>query len=199
MRFVVLFVLVGCGHTLRGGAGPLVDHDGKPGGVASFEVGTHLIGGQRAAMPIGFRTEVSATADGVQGLIGFAYGATLPPGGIKMRNDEKVKKGWGGRLAFASGAVVDGTDVDFGMRWGLALTRGALARGRSEGGGCVGSNEKSKWCYSWQGFKFAHTGIELGTTLRFVDEADGQGLDVIGWRVSAELVHERGTFSDLVP
>ena len=199
MRFVVLVLLAGCGHTLRGGAGPLVDNHGNAGGVASFEVGTHLIGGRRASMPIGFRTEVSATSAGVQGLIGIAYGATLPPGGRSIKNTEGAKGGWGGRLAYAAGAVVDGADVDFGMRGGLALTRGWVQRGGGDGGGCLGSHEKSSFCYSWENWKFAHTGVELGTSLRFVKEADGQGLDVAGWRISAEVVHERGTFSDLLP
>ena len=199
MRFVVLFALVGCGHTVRGGAGPLVDHHGKAGAVASFEVGTHLIGGRIVSMPIGFRTEISGTRDGVQGLVGIAYGATLPPGGRSIGPSEGAKGGWGGRLAYGAGGVIDGSDVDFGMRGGLALTRGWIQRAGSDGGGCLGSHEKSSFCYSWERFKFAHTGVELGGSLRFVGEADGQGLDVIGWRISAEVVHERGTFSDLAP
>jgi hypothetical protein len=199
LQFVLLVLLVGCGHTLRGGAGPLVDNHGNAGAVASFEVGTHLIGGRRASMPIGVRTELSATRDGVQGLVGIAYGATLPPGGRAVKQTETVKSGWGGRLAYAAGAVVDGANVDFGMRGGLALTRGWIQRGGSKRGGCFGSHEKSSWCYAWEGWKFAHTGVEIGTALRFVQEADGQGLDVTGWRLTAEVVHERGTFSDLVP
>jgi hypothetical protein len=199
MRFALLLVFVlGCGHTLRGGAGPLVDHDGRAGAVASFEVGTHLIGGTIAAMPIGFRTEISATSAGMQGLVGIAYGATVPPGGRAIRRGDAPKRhGWGGRFAYAAGASIDGADVAFGTRGGLALTRGWIRHAGSDGGGCLGSHEKSSTCYSWLTYEYANTGIEIATTLRFIGEADGQGLDLQGWRVSAELVHERGTLSDL--
>ena len=96
---IVVVLLAGCGHTMRTGAGPLVDSDGRPGLVASAQVGTHLIGAKEVAMPFGFRVEVAATADGVQGLLGIAYGATLPPGGRRIRNDESKQRGWGGRFS----------------------------------------------------------------------------------------------------
>jgi hypothetical protein len=191
---IVALLLVGCGHTMRTGAGPLVDSDGRPGLVASAEVGTHLIGAKEVAMPIGFRVEAAATTDGVQVLLGIAYGATLPPGGRRIRNDENKQRGWGGRFAFASGALVDKDGGAFGLRSGFALTRGSIERGKRDGG-CSG-HEKMSWCYSWQRFKYAHTGIEIATTARMVGDDDDQ-LKLAGWRISAELVYERGTLSDL--
>ena len=202
MRYVgVLVFVLGCGHTLRSGAGPLVDSNGHPGLVASFEVGTHLIGSKEVAMPVGFRFEASATGAGMQGLVGFAFGGTLPPGGRRSvaSDSTETRRGWGGRLAVATGALFDEDGVAFGARGGLALTRGAIKPGALTGGGCYGTHEKTRSCYSWRRWSYVHTGVELGTMLRFTTREDDpmRRLHLDGWRVSAEVVHERGVFSDL--
>ena len=70
-----------------------------------------------------------------------------------------------------------------------------IERGDRDGGGCSGGHEKMSWCYSWRRWKYAHTGVEIATTVRMV--GDDEQLRLAGWRISAELVHERGTLSDL--
>lgn len=202
MRGPLLLVLVGCGHTMKVGAGPLVDSNGKPGIETSLELGKHLIGGKQIAMPIGVRLEASATGDGVQTIVGFAYGATLPPGGRLAKEDDKGKlHGWGGRLSvLGAGLAVDAPsgDAALAMRGGLAVTRGSMQRGGRSPAGCIGSHEKSSRCYGWQEWRFAHTGIELATALMFVGDDDNNGkLRLRGWRVAAEVIYERGAFSDL--
>lgn len=191
MRVFLLLCLVACGHYVRTGGGPLVDGDGNPGVVASVEVGKHLIGGKEVAMPIGVRLEASATLEGAQGLIGFAYGGTLPPGG---RNDKG--KGWGGRLDVATGLAI-GESVGLGTRFGLALTKGSIEPGKIDGGGCSGGHEKMSWCYSWRRWSYQHTGVELGATLFWVGDDMDEQLHLDGWRISAEFVRERGVLRDL--
>ena len=251
MRWIALLVLAGCGHTLKTGAGPLIDSDGHPGLVVSGEVGTHLLSARVVALPLALRAELAATTEGVQGLIGVTYGLLFPAGGFRAhrgdaaREDEPSRRvstsprqpppptsptdgyppplgvvepehhppplgipptrmkaagrAWSGRGTFGVGALIDKHGVDSGWRGAIALTRGKLRYVGPDGSGfCLGSHEKSRSCSSWDRWRYAHTGVELATTFRVVRGAgDEAGLDVIGWRVSVELVHERGALRDL--
>jgi hypothetical protein len=203
MRWFLVILLVGCGHTMKVGAGPLVTSNGTPGVEGSFEVGKHLISGKQVAMPIGVRFEAAATIDGVQGIVGLAYGANLPPGGRMAKEDDATHtlRGWGGRISFlAAGLAVDAPsgDAALAMRGGLALTRGSMQRGGRSPGGCLGSHEKSRLCYGWQEWEFRQTGIELATMFALVgNDEDNGNLEVRDWRVAAEVFVERGSFSDL--
>ena len=146
-------------------------------------------------MPIGVRFEASATSAGGQGLVGLAYGGVLPPGGWRATADARKTKGWGGRLDVASGLAI-GDVVGLGTRGGIAVTKGSIEPGKIDGSGCSGDHEKMSWCYSWRQWSYRHTGVELATTLLWVGGEDDK-LHLDGWRISAELVHERGTFRDL--
>jgi hypothetical protein len=197
---LLLFLLVGCGHTTKLGAGPLVDSHGKPGVEASVELGTHLIGAKEAAVPIGIRLEASTTTGGMQGIIGLAYGATLPPGGRRAPADDgSPRHGWGGRLSLlGAGLAMDQDGASLAMRGGLAVTRGSSQPGGLDGSGCTSGHEKSRICYGWRTWSYVHTGVELATGWTFVrgDDPDGS-LRLRDWRVAAEVIYERGTLRDL--
>ncbi|HVK77591.1 MAG TPA: hypothetical protein VM734_30010 [Kofleriaceae bacterium] len=128
----------GCGHTLRAGAGPLVDSDGRGGIEVSGEIGTHLVSSRLVGMPVGVRTELSVLSDGtVQGLIGFVSGVHMPPGGRGHRATDGpvVLEGWGGRLSTATGAAIGDGKPGFAVRGGLALTRGQIPAATSTAAG----------------------------------------------------------------
>jgi hypothetical protein len=200
MRWFLVILLVGCGHTMKVGAGPLVDSSGKPGIETSFEIGKHLIGAKEVAMPVGLRLEASATLDTVQGVIGLAYGGTLPPGGRQSVpvDSTETRRGWGGRLSTAGGLAVDDDGAALAARAGIAVTRGAMRSGGYAHSGCT-AGEKTGFCYGWRDWSFVHTGIEIATAFTFVgDEQDETGkLHMRGWRASAEVIYERATVSDL--
>ncbi len=197
MSWFTVLALVGCGHTLKAGAGPMIDSDGNTGMVVSGELGTHLLSARAATLPVAIRAEAAVTSEGVQGLVGFTYGVMIPARGQATRTEPA--RGWSGRGTFGVGAWIDGSGVDSGWRGALALTRGQLVYDRPDGDGmCLGSHEKSRMCHAWDRWRYANTGVEVATTLRVVgSEGEEPGLDVIGWRMSLELVHERGTLRDL--
>jgi len=190
----------GCGHTLRAGAGPLVDSDGRGGIEVSGEIGTHLVSSRLVGMPVGVRTELSVLSDGtVQGLIGFVSGVHMPPGGRGHRATDGpvVLEGWGGRLSTATGAAIGDGKPGFAVRGGLALTRGRMATsGDVDGGGCSGSG-KTAICHSSRRWTSTSIGGELAGT--FLVEADemSQHVHLEGWRLAAELTVEHATLRDV--